>query len=64
MPGSGAGGQVPDDLSWEKFQERFARISRRMVDKMQTNLTFMVNTTKKSLEQIIKEISGGGGRER
>eukprot|EP00887_Chlorella_sp_A99_P006074 scaffold22.g6074.t1 len=58
------GGGLPEDMSWERFRERFRRMSRRMVDKMGSNLSFIAQTTKRSWDQIVREIGGGGSRER
>lgn len=40
------------------------RISRRMVDRMGQNLTFMATTTKRSWQQLWREVVGGGDKER
>ncbi|KAL4444353.1 hypothetical protein ABPG75_012090 [Micractinium tetrahymenae] len=55
--------EVPDGMDWDRFKERFLRISRRMVDKMGQNLTFMASTTKRSWQQLRREL-GGSDKER
>mmetsp|Transcript_12010 Transcript_12010/g.24170 ORF Transcript_12010/g.24170 Transcript_12010/m.24170 type:complete len:208 (-) Transcript_12010:738-1361(-) len=42
------------DTDWSGFQERFERMSRRMIDKMQANATYMAKSFVKSWEQIFR----------
>ena len=39
----------------------FVRISGKMVEKMGANLGYMAATTRRSWQQIMRELGGGGG---
>ena len=43
---------------------RFVRISGRMVDKMGANLSYMAATSRRSWQQIVRELGGGGDKDR
>jgi hypothetical protein len=59
MPGGN--GQIPSEMDWDQFKTRFDRISKRIIDKMAQNASYMGSTIKKSWEQIIRDVSGGSG---
>ena len=52
---------MPTEVDLTQFKERFDRISKKIVDKMVQNATFMGATIKKSLEAVLKDVTGGGG---
>ena len=52
---------MPTEVDLTQFKERFDRISKKIVDKMAQNATFMGATIKKSLEAVLKDVTGGGG---
>lgn len=60
VPGAGRLPEVPDAMDWDRLKERFLRISKRMVAKMGQNATYMATTTRKSWQQIVRELGGGG----
>ncbi|EFN58135.1 hypothetical protein CHLNCDRAFT_141886 [Chlorella variabilis] len=63
VPGAGRLPDVGDGLDWERLKGRFLRISRRMVDKMGQNVSYMAATTRRSWQQIVREL-GGDDKER
>jgi hypothetical protein len=48
-------------MDWDQFKTRFDRTSKRILEKMVQNASYMESTIKKSWEQIIREVTGGGG---
>lgn len=44
---------------WDGFQERFERISKRIVEKMQSNATYMARSFVRSWQQIFNDKSSG-----
>ena len=61
VPGGVGQPQIPSEMDWDKFRERFERVSKKIVVKMTQNAGFMATTIKKSWQQIIREVTGGGG---
>ncbi|KAL4858648.1 hypothetical protein ACK3TF_001587 [Chlorella vulgaris] len=59
VPGAGRLPDAPAGMDWDRFKERFVRISKRMVDKMGQNGSYMVATTRRSWQQIWRELGGG-----
>lgn len=45
----------PGAMDWEKYKERFGRISRRILDKMQSNASYIAAVTKRSWQQLTKD---------
>ena len=66
LDGSAAPGppELPSGMDWDKFRDRFDRISRRMVEKMGANARFMASSVKKTWDEVAREMGRGGGRER
>jgi len=52
-------------MDWGQFKDRFDRTSKRMVDKMKANATYMGSSLRKTWDKLIREVTGSdGGRER
>ena len=47
-------------MDWDKFRTRFESVSRKILDKMGQNASFMATTAKKNWEQIVRDLTGGG----
>lgn len=58
VPGGFGQGEMPSEMDWDKFRTRFERVSKKIIDKMGQNASFMATTVKKSWEQVIRELSG------
>lgn len=55
VPGAG---RLPEEgLDWNKFQERFLRVSKRMVEKMGQNAAYMGLTVRRSWQQLLRELN-------
>jgi hypothetical protein len=61
MPGGGSSGQIPSEMDWDQFKTRFEKNSKKIIEKMVQNASYMGTTIKKSWEQIIREVTGGSG---
>jgi hypothetical protein len=65
VPGSGPGGASAETpIDWEKFKERFTRISQRMVNKMQANASYMAMAYKKQWQKLRDSIKDDDNRGR
>jgi hypothetical protein len=51
-------GAPPDAEEWDRFKERFDRISKRMMDKMASNASYMLASLKKTWDQVVRDVSG------
>jgi hypothetical protein len=58
LPGAGTG--PPELPEFNKFIERFERISWKIVQKMESNMQFMMNNVKKGLQKVWTEDKDGG----
>jgi hypothetical protein len=56
---------MPGPGDWEQFRGRFERMAGKIMDKMGQNAILVAAAAKKSWEQVVREVGGGGsGRDR
>lgn len=54
---------MPGPGDWDQFRARFERVAGKIMDKMGQNAGLVAAAAKKSWEQVVREV-GGGGRDR
>ncbi|GAB4820973.1 hypothetical protein N2152v2_008019 [Parachlorella kessleri] len=55
--------EIPEGMTFQQFRERFGRMSGKMVEKMQSNASFMVSHVRRTWQQVARELGGGSDRD-